>query len=320
MNTLHSRAAKIALVALLCVLPAAGSAQHGPSSAATGATPHAADANVIYGMYSGLALLMDVYRPARPNGLGVVFIAGSGWSASPLMGARPMKDNPEQLKLFVARLVEAGYTVFALNHRATPRFQYPTQVEDVSRAVRFVRHHANSYGIDAQRIGAAGYSSGANLAIMLGVTTGEGNPADLDAINRESARVQCVVAAAAPADLTHPTLPQGFEMLTAYVGMPVSAETSKDSRAYELLVKASPLSYVTADDAPSLFFNGTHDKLVPTTNVRRIVDALQKASVPARLIEIEGAAHWPLDVPGAPDFTSEMVRWFDRYLRGVHSN
>lgn len=56
------------------------------------------EANVIYGMYSGLALLMDVYRPARANGYGVVFIPGSGWGASLSMSERPMKEAPEQLR------------------------------------------------------------------------------------------------------------------------------------------------------------------------------------------------------------------------------
>ena len=30
--------------------------------------------NVVFGMYSGLALLMDVYYPENPNGYGIVFI------------------------------------------------------------------------------------------------------------------------------------------------------------------------------------------------------------------------------------------------------
>ena len=39
--------------------------------------------NVIYGMYSGLALLMDVHRPDTPNGLGIIYVYGSGWQAPP---------------------------------------------------------------------------------------------------------------------------------------------------------------------------------------------------------------------------------------------
>ncbi len=36
------------------------------------------DKNIVYGMYSGLALLMDVHHPETPNGYGVVLIPGSG--------------------------------------------------------------------------------------------------------------------------------------------------------------------------------------------------------------------------------------------------
>ena len=34
--------------------------------------------NVVYGMYSGLGLLMDVYRPAQPNGIAIVAIQAAG--------------------------------------------------------------------------------------------------------------------------------------------------------------------------------------------------------------------------------------------------
>jgi len=32
------------------------------------------DRNVVYGMYSGTALLLDVHYPAKPNGFGIIFI------------------------------------------------------------------------------------------------------------------------------------------------------------------------------------------------------------------------------------------------------
>ena len=48
------------------------------ASARVEAAPAAVERNVVYGMYSGLALLMDVYRPAKPNGAAIVAIQGSG--------------------------------------------------------------------------------------------------------------------------------------------------------------------------------------------------------------------------------------------------
>ena len=38
----------------------------------------AIERNVVFGMYSGLALLMDVYAPDQPNGYGLIMIPGSG--------------------------------------------------------------------------------------------------------------------------------------------------------------------------------------------------------------------------------------------------
>ncbi|MGH9338140.1 MAG: hypothetical protein ACRD1R_00760 [Acidobacteriota bacterium] len=72
--------------------------------------------DVTYGMYSGLALLMDVYHPENPNGYGVIYISGSGWHAPLAYGPGPLKKS-DQVKLYARTLSEAGYTVFALNHR-----------------------------------------------------------------------------------------------------------------------------------------------------------------------------------------------------------
>ena len=37
--------------------------------------------SVVYGMLSGLALLMDVHHPDAANGHGVIFVAGNAWTA-----------------------------------------------------------------------------------------------------------------------------------------------------------------------------------------------------------------------------------------------
>ena len=175
---------------------------------AAGAERHL-ETNVVYGMYSGLALLMDVHRPANPNGYGIILVSGSGWTAPMAYSAAPLKSITPSLQ-YAKPLVAAGYTVFSVNHRALPRFHYPAAVEDVQRAVRFVRSNAASFGIRPDRIGAAGGSSGGHLVSMLGTLDGKGNPEDPDPVERESAKVQCVVARAAPINF--------FKMRTAGIG------------------------------------------------------------------------------------------------------
>ena len=152
--------------------------------------------NVLVGMHSGLALVMDVHHSENPNGYGIVHISGSGWRRPLAYSAPPLSER--QVDLYGQPLVERGYTVFSLNHRATPRFQFPAPLEDVQRAVRFVRYHAAEYGIDPDRIGAVGGSSGGHLVSMLGVLDGHGDSDDPDPVNRVSAKVQTVVARAAP--------------------------------------------------------------------------------------------------------------------------
>ena len=105
--------------------------------------------NVVVGMYSGLALVMDVHHAENPNGYGIIHVAGSGWGR-PLAYSAPLLSE-SQVGIYGQPLVEQGYTVFSLNHRATPGFQFPAPLEDVQRAVRFIRYHAEEYGIDRDR-------------------------------------------------------------------------------------------------------------------------------------------------------------------------
>ena len=274
------------------------------------------DTNVVYGMYSGAAMLLDVHYPAKANGFGVIFIAGSGWNAPLGYSASPLKESP-QVAMYVPSLLEAGYTVFALTHRATPTFRYPAPLEDVQRAVRFVRHNATRYAIDPVRIGGMGGSSGAHLISLLAVMDGSGDAADPDPVNRQSAKLQCAVARAAPIDRTQMNASVGGPLVMLLLGARVDDSTAKTSIEYKTAVAASPVTYVSADDPPMLLIHGDADRTVPFHQSELMEAALKKANVPVKLIRIEGADHGP-DFPGAknpPDYKAEMVKWFDTYLR-----
>ena len=270
--------------------------------------------NVIYGMYSGTALLMDVHRPANPNGYGIILVSGSGWTTAMAYSAQPLKSIPPSLQ-YAKPLVAAGYTVFIVNHRSLPRFQYPAAVEDVQRAVRFVRHNATMFGINGDQIGAMGGSSGGHLVSMLGMTDGKGRADDPDPVEHESAKVQCVVARAAPINF--------FKLRAAgvkFIGMDVGTDArpvAAKSVESETFHAASPVFHVSPDDPPYLSLHGDKDDVVPFAQSEEMEHALKAARVPTKLIRIPGAGHGP-SFPGAtdpaPDYLGEMVAWFDRYL------
>src|SRR5689334_15420791 len=68
--------------------------------------------NLVYGMYSGLALLMDVHYPAKPNGYGLVLVPGSGWQTDQGFAAALIKDGGSALFVSIPPLLDAGYTLF----------------------------------------------------------------------------------------------------------------------------------------------------------------------------------------------------------------
>jgi acetyl esterase/lipase len=272
--------------------------------------------NVLYGMYSGAAMLLDVHYPGKSNGLGVIFIAGSGWNAALGYAALPLKESP-QVDMYVPSLLQAGYTVFTLTHRATPTFRYPAPLEDVQRAVRFIRHNAARFAIDPARLGGMGGSSGAHLVSLLATLDGAGEASDPDPVNRQSAKLQCAVARAAPTDLTHMNATLGGPLVSLLLGARVDDATPKNSIEYKTAWAASPVNYVSADDPPTLLIHGDADRTVPFHQSELLEAALKKVNVPVKLIRIEGADHGP-DFPGAknpPDYKAEMVKWFDTYLR-----
>ena len=271
--------------------------------------------NVIYGMYSGLALLMDVYRPEQPNGHGIIFVAGSGWQAPLEYNAVGLKDGVGQTAAWLPPLLRGGYTVFAINHRATPRFQYPAPLEDVQRAVRFVRHHAKQYGIQPLALGALAGSSGAHLIGLTAMLGATGMKDDPDPVNREAATLQSIALRAAPTDFVAlgTTAPAAIPLL-----MQLPTASPATAKAY---AAASPITHVSRSAPPTLLLHGDADETVPYRQSVAMEAALRAVNVPVKLVTVPGGAHGPSFAikgkthPDLAKFTDEVVRWFDQHLR-----
>jgi len=298
----------LAVVLLALLAPIALAAK--PALVPTGP---AIERNVIYGMFSGAALLLDVHRPARPNGLGVVFISGSGWQASTDYGATPLKE--QQVGLWGPPLLAAGYTVFALNHRAAPTYHYPAAIDDVQRAIRFVRFHAKDFGIDAAHLGGVGGSSGGHLIGLAAMLASPGNPADADPVNRESAALQAVVLRAPLLDLRTIDTVEGIAYVTSFMEAPPSQASAAAAYA-----AASPITHVTSASPPTLLIHGDADILVPLRQSTAMEALLGKSGVPVRLVVVPGGVHgadFGAAQPraGWPDYFGETVRWLDAYLK-----
>lgn len=268
---------------------------------------HAAkvDRNVVFGMYSGLALLMDVYYPENPNGYGIIQISGSSWSRSLSLDAS-MINHKRHVKFEGEAFMEAGYTLFSINHRAAPRFIYPAAIMDAQRAVRFIRYHADKYEINPDKIGAVGGSSGGHLVCMLGVLDGDELLADDTPINRMSAKVQCVIARAPTTNFMAGSIGESF------LGVRVRKEPS--TIEYKRAQQASPIFHVSADDPPFLLIHGDQDPIVPYVLSENMYNKLLEMKVKSNLITVEGGVHGP-GIINSPGVREKMVRWMDQHLK-----
>src|SRR5262249_59797535 len=123
---------------------------------------HTRKEDVIYGRKFGTALTMDVFTPKEnANGAGVIFCVSGGWLSS------HEAINTNAMKEFLKR----GYTVFAVVHRSQPKFNLEEIVQDMHRAVRYIRYHAKEFNIDPDRLGITGGSAGGHLSLMQGLAS-----------------------------------------------------------------------------------------------------------------------------------------------------
>jgi acetyl esterase/lipase len=281
------------LAVLAAVLTYACAASTPGPASAPGSRQPSVSSDVVYGHKDGLALTLDVYRPSRPNGAGIISIVSGGWQSSVEMSG--------YIAAYYPPLNERGFTVFAVRHGSSPRYPMSAIVADVRRAIRFIRQNAGTYAVDPNRIGVFGSSAGGQLALLLGTTADAGDPAASDPVLRESSRVAAVVAYFPPTDLSR------WEHRRAF---PATALAETEAAQY------SPIRFVSPRAAPSLIVHGDADRVVPIVEGETMYAALTKAGVPASFVRVEGAGH---NFDGA-DFTranAEMVRWFEQHLRST---
>jgi acetyl esterase/lipase len=260
---------------------------------------------VVYGQRQGRDLTLDILRPAKTNGIGVMLMASGGW-----------KSKADSFQPWIATpLLRAGYTVFVVYHIAQPEATVMEITEDVHRAVRFVRHHADRYCVDPRRLGVTGGSAGGHLSLMVATRGGPG-PADApDPVDRESSAVQAVAIFYPVTDLLN--LGNSTENL-GDGGPPKSFVKAFGPQSTNLAVwkvighEMSPIYYVSSNLPPSLIYHGDADTLVPLDQSQRFQAEARKVGRTVEVVVHHGGKHgWPSMVWDLRQF----AKWFDRYLR-----
>ena len=260
---------------------------------------------LVYGQRQGHDLTIDVLRPAHPNGIGIVLMASGGWK-SQAGSFRPWIAAP---------LLRRGYTLFAVYHVSQPEVTVMEITEDVNRAVRYIRHNADEYHINPQRLGVTGGSSGGHLSLMLATRGGPGPAEANNPVDRESSAIQAVAIFYPVTDLLN--LGNSTENL-GDGGPPRSFVRGFGPQSTNLAVwkvigrEMSPIYYVTSNLPPSLIYHGDADTLVPLDQSERFEAEARKAGCTIELVVHHGGKHgWISMVWDLRRFAD----WFDHYLR-----
>ena len=229
--------------------------------------------DIVYSKVGERELLLDAYLPkATPKLAGkhpaVLVVHGGAWR----------RGSRRQLRGYAEALAQRGFGCFAIDYRLAPEHKFPAQIDDCRSAVKWIRKNASKYKVDASKLGAIGYSAGGHLVTLLG-TTGE---APSESNGNVDTRIQAVVAGGAPTDFRW--MPDGGNWAEYWMGGNLKT-------APEKFHQASSAAFVDAKDAPTFFFHGEHDLLVPMIWAGRCHNELKKAGVRTTMHKVRQSGH-----------------------------
>ncbi len=273
------------------------------SVAAQEDAPYDREANVVYANAHGVGLVMDVYRPKEgANGHAIVDVLSGAWYSGP---AQVRDHTRAQLfHVFCSR----GYTVFMIRPGSQTKFVVEEMVQNLKTGIRYVKEHAEEYGIDPERMGITGASAGGHLTLLTLVTAVN---ADASAEGSIDAFGSDFKAAAVFFPVTD-FLDWGGDVRVpeALIFSTASQERSQEETR-EAAAKISPYRQVKKALPPTLIIHGDADPAVPLKQSQKMIEALEKAGGTTKLIVKEGGGHpWPT----IHEEVSLFADWYDTYL------
>lgn len=258
-----------------------------------------------------MTLLVPRTKEPKPA---IVYYPGGGFTSS---------DHEKYIEMRMA-LAKAGFVVAAVEYRTVPN-KFPALVVDGKAAVRYLRAHAASLGIDPARIGVLGDSAGGYVAQMVGVT-GDDKSLDQGDFLDCSSDVQAVATIYGISNLMNigagfseqsqkvhasPAVTEALLLHgTAFRNFEGSSILSDSLKA----MNASSMGHIRANLPPFLIMHGTADNHVSPRQSEQLYEALKKTNNDVKYVEVEGAGHGDLYWFQKP-IIDKVVNWFLEKLK-----
>ncbi|PPK88753.1 acetyl esterase/lipase [Neolewinella xylanilytica] len=234
------------------------------------------DTNLVYASVEARRdLHLDVWYPKVRAGLrpGILMIHGGGWTTGSKENLHPMAQ----------RLAAEGYVTVTPEYRLSAEAPYPAGVRDLKRAVRWMRAHAEEYGIDTSRIAAYGASAGAHLASLLGTTNELSRYDTPGTSNAYSDDVQAVLNIDGIVSFVHP------DAEPEWSGKSANAWLGDYVLNYPRWREASPLEYVDEATPPFLFVNSSYPRF--HAGREELIKKLNQYNTFSKVYTLENSPH-----------------------------
>jgi len=208
--------------------------------------------------------------PGKSTGAAFIICPGGGYAAL----------APHEGTHYALWLNEQGIAGFVLKYRlGSGGYRHPAMMQDVQRAIRYVRAYAGEWGLNPDRIGVMGSSAGGHLAATALTHFDAGNPAAADPVDRVSSRPDLGI-------LCYPVVTMG----------PDTHGGSKrnllgDNPDPALVEQLSNERQVTHDTPPIFLFHTYEDATVKVENALELAAALRRQGVPFALHIYTKGAH-----------------------------
>jgi alpha-L-fucosidase 2 len=250
--------------------------------------------DIEYAKVGDLSLTFDANVPDGPGPFPTAIIVhGGGFVRG---------DKQSYVQPLFPVLTKANFTWFTINYRLAPQYRFPAGIEDVERAIQFVRGHARQYKVDVNRIALIGESAGGQMVSYVG------------AQNKPASQVAAVVVFYGVHDFVSRVVDQGklTDTSQAYLGV-----KDLDADTAPLLVKASAVSYVKKGMPPFLLLHGTRDPQVPYDQSVEMCAKMRAAGASCDLYTVRegghGMAGWDR-IAELQGYKTYMIDWLKKVL------
>lgn len=286
----------IAAVAVLGFVVPMATAQRGGGPAIA---PDFSD--VIYGTVDDMDLGLDIYMPPGVDSPPlIVWVHGGAWQAGSKSGGVPLQ------------FLDHGYAIASLDFRQSTDAQFPAMIHDIKGAIRFLRGHTDDYGYSDERIAISGASSGAHLALLVGVTNGHAElEGDVGGHLDISSDVQAIVSYFAATDLTtilDQSTPRGLGVREPALQQLLGTLPADGPEIAQL---ASPVYHVDANDPPLLLLHGDRDFQMPINQAHQMEGEYESLGLDVFFDVVHGSAHGG-DGFYEPEHLDRAVAFLDR--------